>query len=108
VGLALGSGLAAWVEWTLLRRALRKRIGPVGASTGALARMFAAALAAAAAGWGIRLLIGGLTGGLHPILDALLIFSAFGLVYFGLAAMLGLDEIRGVLARFEGMKDRFQ
>jgi putative peptidoglycan lipid II flippase len=85
VGLALGSGLAAWIEWALLRRALRRRIGNVGASANAVGRMFVAALAAAAAGWGVRLAL----PDLHPVIDAFLIFSVFGVVYFSVAYALG-------------------
>lgn len=102
VGLATGSGIAAWLEWTLLRRALKKRIGPVGASAGAVARMFAAGLAASAAGWGIRLL----TDGMHPIPQAALVFGAFGVVYFAAAAALGLAEAKGVLTRIRAIRSR--
>ena len=102
VGLAAGSGIAAWVEWTLLRRALRRHIGPVGASAAAVWRMFAAALIAAAVAWGIRLAV----GALHPIYEAALVFSAFGATYFAVAGLLGLAEARGVLARIRGLRPR--
>jgi putative peptidoglycan lipid II flippase len=102
VGLALGSGIAAWIEWTLLRRSLRRKIGPVGASVSAVSRMFAAGLAAAAAGWGVRLL----TAALHPIPRAALVFAAFGIVYFGVAAVLGLGEAQGIATRIRGITSR--
>jgi len=102
VGLAMGSGLAAWLEWGLLRRALRKRIGSVGASASAVGRMFVAALTAAAAGWGVRMLL----PSLHPVLDALFIFTAYGVVYFGVAYLLRLDEVRGIATRLGGLAKR--
>jgi putative peptidoglycan lipid II flippase len=102
VGLAAGSGLAAWVEWALLRRALRRKIGKVGAGAGAVTRMFIAALAGAAAGWGVRLLL----PGIHPVALAAAVFSVYGLVYFGVAALLGLDEIHGVATRVRRMMGR--
>jgi putative peptidoglycan lipid II flippase len=95
VGLAAGSGLAAWVEWYLLRRRLRTIIGPVGARLGSVARMFAAAIAAAAAGWGVRLLL----GEPHPLLQGLLVFSVYGAVYFGVASALKLPDAEAVLGR---------
>jgi putative peptidoglycan lipid II flippase len=95
VGLATGSGIAAWIEWSLLRRRLKAQIGPVGARGSQLARMLAAALAAAAAGWGVRLLV----GGLGPIPQAALIFSAFGLVYFAVGSAFHLGEARQVTSR---------
>src|SRR5690606_19521054 len=85
VGLAAGSGVAAWLEWGLLRRALQRRIGPIGAGAGALVRMFAAALTAAAVGWGLRLLL----PPLHPVLEGMAVFSAYGLTYLSMASLLG-------------------
>jgi putative peptidoglycan lipid II flippase len=103
VGLALGTGIAAWVEWALLKRALRNRIGAVGAGGGALARMFAAALAGAAAGWGVRLL---LPDGFHPFLGGVLVLGVFGTVYFGVAAALGLSQAGAIFRRIGGMLGR--
>lgn len=102
VGLAAGSGIAAWVEWGLLKRSLRRRIGPVGAGAAAVTRMFAAALAAAAAGWGVRLLL----PPVHPVLTGLAVVGVYGLVYFSVAAALGLEEIRGVLTRLRRLTGR--
>jgi putative peptidoglycan lipid II flippase len=102
VGLALGSGLAAWIEWGLLRRALRRRIGTVGASASAVARMFAAALTAAGAGWGVRLLL----PDVHPVIDAVFIFGTYGLVYFGVAYLLRLREVQGIATRLRGLRRR--
>ena len=102
VGLAAGSGIAAWVEWVLLRRALRKKVGHVGAGARPVAKMFAAALAAAAAGWGVRLLL----PDLHPIPLAVAVFIPFGIVYFAVAAALRLDEIAGVATRVRGLVRR--
>ena len=52
VGLGLGSSLAAWVEWILLRARLRRRLGPAGAhavSSGWAQPVSVAAIGAAAA-----------------------------------------------------------
>jgi putative peptidoglycan lipid II flippase len=95
LGLALGSGIAAWIEWFLLKRALKARIGHVGAGAGPLLRMFGAALAGAAAGWGVRMLI----GDWHPVPLGVAVGGAFGLVYFGVAAMLGLEQSGALFAR---------
>lgn len=94
-GLALGAGIAAWVEWWLLQRALAPRLGRVGATGGDLARMFAAAAAASAAAWGLRWAL----PELHPIAAAVPILGAFGLVYFAAAGLLGVAEARATFAR---------
>jgi putative peptidoglycan lipid II flippase len=102
VGLALGSGIAGWIEWLLLRRALRARIGSVGIGASAWLRLFGAAGAGAAAGWGIRLVL----PALHPIAAGVCILGGFGAVYFGSAALLGLSEARLVFARLQGLVRR--
>jgi putative peptidoglycan lipid II flippase len=102
VGLAAGSGIAAWVEWWLLRRTLRRKIGKVGAGAGAVARMLAAALAGAGAGWGVRLLLPD-TG---PRVEAVLVLGTYGLVYFAVAALLRLEEIQGVATRLRRIGSR--
>ncbi|MEJ0036734.1 MAG: murein biosynthesis integral membrane protein MurJ [Gammaproteobacteria bacterium] len=93
VGLALGAAVGAWLEWTLLYRSLRKRIGDVGAGTSHLARMFGAALIAGAAGYGVKIAV----GPMHPILVAVLVLGTFGAVYFGVARVLGLSEAEVVM-----------
>ncbi len=88
-GLALGAAIAAWTEWALLKRGLAARLGPVGAGGPALARIAAAALAAAAAGHVVRLALGAAT---HPLVTAVAVAAAFGAVYLLAARALGLAE----------------
>ena len=102
-GLTLGAGIAAWVEWWMLKRALKARIGTVGAGAGPMLRMFGAAFAGAAAGWGVRVL---LPGGMIPMIAGVLILGAFGAVYFVVAAMLGLEQSGAIFRRIRGMLGR--
>lgn len=90
VGLALGAAVGAWLEWALLKTRLQRRIGSIGAGAGQLVRMFAAALLAAAAGYGVRLA----ATGLHPLTVAAAVVAVFGLAYFAAARALGLAEAR--------------
>ena len=90
VGLALGSGIAAWIEWFILRHILHRRIGKVHAGAGVVVRIVAAAVVATAAAWAVRLLV----PAIHPIPDAALILGAFVIVYFPLAALLGIEEAK--------------
>jgi putative peptidoglycan lipid II flippase len=99
VGLALGTGIAAWVEWALLKRALRARVGSVGAGKGPLTRMFAAALAGAAAGWGVRLL---LPDSVPAFIAGALVLGVYGVTYFAVAGALGLDQAGAILRRISG------
>jgi putative peptidoglycan lipid II flippase len=93
VGLGLGAAIGAWLEWTLLYRGLRKRIGEVGAGLSHLGKMFGAALVAAAAGYLVQLAV----GSLHPLIVAVLVVGVFGVVYFGVARALGLSEAKIVM-----------
>ncbi len=95
-GLALGAGVAAWVEWWLLRRRLLPRVGEVGVPGGTLAKLFGGALLGGAAGWGVRLL----AADLHPLLLGVAAVGAFGAVYFGATAVLGVCEASAFLRRF--------
>lgn len=93
-GLTASAGLAGWVEFALLRRGLRRRIGHDAPAPTAV--LWATAAVAAGAGWGIR----GLVGALHPIVLALVVLIPFGALYVGLAAALGVREARSLLARY--------
>jgi putative peptidoglycan lipid II flippase len=103
VGLALGSGVGAWVEWYLLKRSLRAQIGPVGAGAGPLGRMFAAAGVGAALAWGMRIL---LPDDLPTLISGALILGVYGLTYFAVAAALGLEQAGAIFRRIKGMLGR--
>lgn len=97
-GLTLTSGLVAWVELALLRRALGQRIGPTGVGGGYLARIWGAAAAGVAAGWGVESLAHAMR---TPYLAALVI-GTFGITYFAVAAALGVPEARSFARRAGG------
>jgi hypothetical protein len=82
--------VGAWLEWALLRRALVRHIGSVSIGAGNMARTFAAALIAAAAGYGASRV----THSVHPLPAAALVAAVFGIVYFTTARALGLAEAR--------------
>ncbi len=93
-GLTASAGISGWIEFLLLRGSLGRRIGsdPVGAAY--LARLWGAAIIAAAATWGIRVLLAGHLH--HPILFAGATLVPFGVVYLVLAGPGRLREsLRG-------------
>jgi putative peptidoglycan lipid II flippase len=89
LGLAVGAAIGAWLEWWLLKRRLVAKIGPVGTGAGLLARMGAAALVAAGAGRGVAAFVPW-----PPLPTALIVAAVFGVVYFAVARVVGLDEAR--------------
>ncbi len=85
-GLGLGTSLAAWLEYGLLRRKLARKLGPHGMARGRLVRLLGAGLLAVAAGLAGRALV----TGSHPVLAALGTLLPFGVVYLAATRWLGL------------------
>jgi putative peptidoglycan lipid II flippase len=94
-GLTASAGIAGWVEFALLRRALAGRIGRASLPPSFLATLWGSAAAAAGAAWGIRIV----TEGVSPIVRALLVLGVYGLVYFAATAALRVPEVGSVLRR---------
>lgn len=94
-GITLASGLAAVVEYFLLRRALAGRVGRTRLAGGFVARLWVSAGFAAGVGWLLRIAL----PPLHPIAEAVLVLGTFGVAYFGAGAALGLPEARRLLRR---------
>ncbi len=95
VGLTAASGTAGWVEFALLRGSLSRRIGRTGVPAGAIARLWAAAALAGAAGWGVKAAV----PGTPRLVAAALVCGAFGLVYLAATAALGEGESAALVAR---------
>jgi putative peptidoglycan lipid II flippase len=99
-GLTASAGVSGWVEFTLLRRSLNQRIGTTGLPVTLVARLWAAAAVAAAAGWGVKFAIG-LT---HTIVAGLLILGTYGLVYFAVTYSLQVEECSGLFLRLSRLR----
>jgi putative peptidoglycan lipid II flippase len=85
-GLTLSAGIAGWLEFVLLRRALQARIGEVVASVSRVARLWAAALLSAAVAYGVKRELP-----FHRAeLVGLVVLSTFGLGYLGCTQLLGV------------------
>jgi putative peptidoglycan lipid II flippase len=92
-GLTASAGIAGWVEFTLLRNALGKRIGKTSLPASFTARLWVVAFVAAGLAYLVKLQM----GTEHPIRLALLALPLYGGVYFGGAAALGIAESRSML-----------
>jgi putative peptidoglycan lipid II flippase len=102
-GLTISAGIASWVEFTLLQRGMRGRIGKVGVPLGFLARVWIAAVLAAAAGRGVLIAV----GPRGPIVLAAMVLSVYGFVFFGVCMAMRLQEadtMLGLLRRRAGVK----
>lgn len=100
--LTLTSGLAGWVEFTLLRAKLRQRVGAVGVPASLLVRLWGAALTAAALAYGLKLVL----PDLHRIVVGALVLGLYGVAYFGLTRAFAVPESEAVFARFRRLTRR--
>jgi putative peptidoglycan lipid II flippase len=94
-GLTASAGLAGWVEFALLRRTLRRRIGEAVLPASFLGTLWLSAGAAAAAAWGVKLAL----GVRHPLVTGALALGLFGCVYLAAALVMGIPQARALLAR---------
>jgi putative peptidoglycan lipid II flippase len=98
-GLTISAGIAGWVEFVLLRRTLNLRIGDTGLPRAYLAKLWAAALLGAAAGWGVRWGVTHVTARhISPIVMAILVLGPYAVVYLGGAMMMGITEVSAAFA----------
>ncbi|HEY2066018.1 MAG TPA: murein biosynthesis integral membrane protein MurJ [Gemmatimonadaceae bacterium] len=95
VGLTASAGMAGWVEFLLLRRAISARIGPTGIARAALLRLWGAALLAGGAGWGVMRAV----HPAHQTARGIAALATFGLVYGVVTLALGVPEARALVAR---------
>jgi len=94
-GLTASAGIAGWGEFVLLRRGLNRRIGQTGLAASFVARLWGAALVGTAVGWGLKILL----GSRHPLPVAIVVLGGYGLTYFGVTFMLGIEDSKNVILR---------
>ena len=100
VGLALASGVAAWIEFTLLYRGISRRIGAVRTAPGVSLRLWTAALAGVAAGWFTASVV---MSAVPALVRAAAGLTVFALVYLSGTALLGASHLREL---FRGRPER--
>jgi putative peptidoglycan lipid II flippase len=104
-GLTSSAGIAGWVEYLLLRRAMGKRIGPVPIAAAYYSKLWGCALAAGVLGLGASLglpWLHGFTrvaGSFEPALEGVVVAGIFGVTYLGATWILGIDEAKRLLRR---------
>jgi len=101
-GLTASAGIAGWIEFLLLRRALNGRIGATGLAARLVAQLWGAGVASAGLAWAVRLAM----PAAHPLLLALAVLTAYGAVYFLVTDRLGIPEARAVMRRLRPAEPR--
>jgi len=96
-GLSASAGVAAWVEFTLLRASLNRRLGWTGLQRPYLARLWLMALTASAVAVAIKFSIHA-----GPRLTGLAVIPAYGAVYLGMAYWMGIPELDRIIGYARG------
>jgi putative peptidoglycan lipid II flippase len=94
-GLTFASSVAGWVEFTLLRHALNRRIGHTGLAITFIAKLWAAAILGGATAWLVKMVV----GSQPPILAAVAILAPYGLMYFGITYAWRMPEAQAFVGR---------
>jgi putative peptidoglycan lipid II flippase len=95
-GLTLSAGIAGWIEFVLLRRALHREIGVVDYSVPRILKLWLAAIAAAVIGYGIKHVLP-----FHrPLLVGPAVLIPYGAIYLGLTQVMGISTVGGLMRRF--------
>jgi putative peptidoglycan lipid II flippase len=87
-GLTASAGIAGWVEFALLRRALAERIGATELGADFLVKLWSVAFLGASLCYVIKQLV----GAVHPLFLALLVLPLYGAMYFGGSLFAGIQE----------------
>jgi putative peptidoglycan lipid II flippase len=96
-GLTISFGIAGWTEFMLLKRSLAKQIGETGVPVGFSARLWASAIVAGGAAFGLKQV---LVVRSH-VLEAVLVLGAFGLVYLAATVAMKVPEATILLRRLK-------
>jgi putative peptidoglycan lipid II flippase len=94
-GLTASAGVAGWVEFALLRRTLRSRIGEAVLPASFLATLWLSALAGAVPAYGAKLAL----GPRHPLVTGGIVLSLYTCIYAAITLAFGVPQARALLAR---------
>ena len=94
-GLTASAGIAAWIEYLMLRRASAREIGAARLPGGRLVRLYAAAALAAGVTWAVRSRV----GAAPPLAVAAALVGLYCVLYGGATVALRVPEARAVIRR---------
>lgn len=95
-GLTASAGVAGWVEFTLLRRKLNKRIGWTGLPIKFVSKLWFGAAVGAGVAWALKLAV----PPLHPLPLAIIVLGGYGVTYFLVTSLLRVPESETVIRRW--------
>lgn len=96
-GLTTAAGIAAWIEFYLLRQSLNKKIGRTGLSLKFQGKVWSMALLGAGTGAAMARWV--LDPSLHVIVRAVIALSIYGLLYFALGYAFKVEQAHSLLQK---------
>ena len=99
-GLTASAGIAAWVEYELLRSRLGRRIGRTALPLRFAGTLWLVALVSGAAAFVLKQQVSGLS----RFVFAAIVLGAFGVLYLGITLALGIPEARVLAARLQRLR----
>jgi putative peptidoglycan lipid II flippase len=94
-GLPASAGVAGWLEFLLLRNALRERVGQFSVPGILLCQLWGAALLSGAVTYPLKLWTTG-----HPAIAGIVVLPCYGILYLIVAQCLRIPEASALLGRF--------
>ena len=94
-GLTVSAGIAGWLEFMLLRRAITARIGKTGIARTALLKLWGCGFLAGVAGWAVMRAM----DPSHQTIRSIVALVTFAIVYGITTVALGVPEAKGIAAR---------
>jgi putative peptidoglycan lipid II flippase len=91
-GLTASAGVAGWVEFTLLRRTLNRRIGPTGLRASLVAKLWASAAVAAGLAYAVAIGPRLATVVVPARLWSIVVLGVYGAAYLALTAVVGVGD----------------
>jgi putative peptidoglycan lipid II flippase len=104
-GLTASAGIAGWIEFYLLRRAITNRIGPTGMSTSRLSMLWGSALVAGLAAFGVQR---ALPAENHPALAGIAAILTFTVIYAAATLAFKVPEAQAIMARLRAVLTRLR
>jgi putative peptidoglycan lipid II flippase len=103
IGLTASAGMAAWIEFALLRSSMNRRIGRTGLPFSYISKLAAIAIGASGVAFAVKIW----TQSLAPLVSGILVVFVFGFLYFGSAAALRIpDAIQLLRAVSNGFRSK--
>jgi putative peptidoglycan lipid II flippase len=100
-GLTISAGLAAWIEFSLLRSAINRRVGKTGLPVSYLLKLWMITLVSGSLAFAVKWAV----SALPPIPCGLIVISIYGTLYLALSLWMGLPQARSA---FEVARRRFK